>query len=401
MCLNPPIVIFLSLLYYRVREAMVPTVKRLGGYVVQQKSLSSATKSSSNATPEVTTVTVTPGRLAQPQQQPYLEYTNHAVIPSTTDLTNISLEEILDVVTGGHVATCGPLNALCQEANFYQLWTKEYIEHLGDYLLDRAARSTVRSQAEGGGHSNHKGRGDDDDDNSKNLLVLDIGAGDGLLIRCLQEYMTRKLGSTEEGDTARRIRKGQKSTMSDAHRSMPTLVATDDMSWGIFAKATVEKLSVQQALQKYVPLSVNKDGDTDGREGQNMTQRRQRAVVLCSWMPMGLDWTALFRDCGVEEYILIGEADDGSCGHNWKTWGNPAFFDSQEEDNLHDNASRDGGNGVPVPPYEMDGYERWDMHALSQFQFSSFDCSVSKSSKTVSFRKRRRTKPRRAVSSVP
>lgn len=50
---------------------------------------------------------------------------NHAVtvIPSDTDLVETSLEDILECVTGGYVKNCGPLNALCQEANCYQLWT--------------------------------------------------------------------------------------------------------------------------------------------------------------------------------------------------------------------------------------------------------------------------------------
>lgn len=33
-----------------------------------------------------------------------------------------------------------------------------------------------------------------------------------------------------------------------------------------------------------------------------------------------------FRCCeSVDEYVLLGEAHDGSCGHNWETWGNQAF----------------------------------------------------------------------------
>jgi hypothetical protein len=390
---------------YRVRQAMVPTVKRLGGYVVrqpaattttlQQKSTSFSSSSSSSSSSS-------------------LEYTNHAVIPSTTDLTNSSLEDILDVVTGGHVSTCGPLNALCQEANFYQLWTKEYIEHLGDYLLDRATTKTTTL--------------DDNDNYGNNLLVLDIGAGDGLLIRCLQEYMTRKVGKNKTDwdiSNQKRGRGGPSNNrtgtnISDptTNRIFPTLVATDDMSWGIFAKATVEKMSVEQALQKYVPRpkSTPETNNIDGDESANSIvtnnsnntttgAQRHRVIVLCSWMPMGLDWTSLFRQYDVEEYILIGEADDGSCGHNWKTWGNPVFFDdSHDADNYGNNvdnitmnnessSSMEEGTGrvvVPIPPYKMDGYGRWDMDVLSQFQFSSFDCSVSKSSKTVSFQKQRR-----------
>lgn len=41
-------------------------------------------------------------------------------------------------------------------------------------------------------------------------------------------------------------------------------------------------------------------------------------LVICSWMPMGVDWSRAFRNCDdVDEYVLLGEADDGSCGHLW------------------------------------------------------------------------------------
>merc|ERR1712070_727533 len=103
-------------------------------------------------------------------------------------------------------------------------------------------------------------------------------------------------------------------------------------------------------------------------------------------MPMGHDWTALFRAAGVDEYILIGEADDGTCGCNWKTWGNRAFYGKRYA-NDEENQAKHSGNFSPIPPHEKDGYQRFDMDALTKFQFSSFDLAISKSSKTVSFRK--------------
>ena len=82
----------------------------------------------------------------------------------------------------------------------------------------------------------------------------------------------------------------------------------------------------------------------------------------------------------VEEYILIGEADDGTCGHNWYTWGN---FDFHTEDDNEVLRSR-------KTPYEMDGYIRVDLKDLSMLQFSRFDCKRSSESMTVSFRHERR-----------
>lgn len=233
-------------------------------------------------------------------------------------LQDVTTEELLDCLSGGHVQSCGPLNAICEEANLYQLWTKEYVQHLGDYLLQEYS--------------------------SDNVTIVDIGAGDGLLIRYLQDYMKGRI--KKRGAAGRKM-----------NQILPTMVSTDDGSWGIFAKAKVEKLNVEAALQKY-----GKKGNDDGI-----------LVVLCSWMPQQVDWTAQFRNAQADEYILIGEADDGSCGHGWETWGNPAF---ETEKNA-------------IPPFEQDGYRRWDMDSLVPFQFSRFDSALSRSSRTVSFRRYR------------
>lgn len=297
----------------RVRQSMLPVAQQLGGTVLKQDQTSSSSQESLSSKTS---------RLL-----------NHAVIPPDTDLSDTSLEDILEVVTGGYIANCGPLNALCQEANFYQMWTREYVQHLGDYLLQRSA--------------------------NERTTILDVGAGDGLLMQCLRDYMNQKAGSSNKNRKTANARGGATKTVN-----VPSLVATDNMSWNIFVRAQVEKLSVEDALEKY----ANSNQDTEN-------EPTDQVIVLCSWMPMGEDWTSLFRAAEVDEYILIGESDDGSCGHNWKTWGNPSF--------------REGfaTPGEVAPPYKQDGYKRWDMDVLTPFQFSSFDCAVSKSSKTVSFRR--------------
>ncbi|KAL3921357.1 MAG: hypothetical protein SGILL_002786, partial [Bacillariaceae sp.] len=293
-----------------VRQSMLAVAQQLGGTVLQQDQRPSAEPSSTS-------------RLL-----------NHAVISPETDLSDTSLEDILEVVTGGYIANCGPLNAICQEANFYQMWTHEYVQHLGDYLMQRCA--------------------------NEQTTILDVGAGDGLLIQCLRDFMDQKAKSNHKKRKAAKARSG-----ATKPTTAPTLVATDDMSWNIFVKAQVEKLSVEAALEKYAV----------GNQEDTKEERPKQVIVLCSWMPMGEDWTSIFRAAGVDEYILIGESDDGSCGHNWKTWGNPTFRDGRAT------------LGEVAPPYKRDGYNRWDMDVLTPFQFSSFDCAVSKSSKTVSFRR--------------
>jgi hypothetical protein len=76
----------------------------------------------------------------------------------------------------------------------------------------------------------------------------------------------------------------------------------------------VEKLNISEALQKYSPV-----------DGHGM--KKYQLIAICSWMPMGIDWTQEMRDNGVDECILIGECDDGKCGDNWLTFGNAEFRD--------------------------------------------------------------------------
>ena len=79
------------------------------------------------------------------------------------------------------------------------------------------------------------------------------------------------------------------------------------------------------------------------------------------------------RKSGVDEYILIGESDDGSCGDKWKTWG------------YSNNVSQDNSE---VAPYELDGYFRTNLKTIAKLQLSRYDSRLSRSSNTVSFRKR-------------
>ena len=222
-------------------------------------------------------------------------------LDQNTDTSHLSMEDILEL-SGGHVASCGPLNVLCEECNIYQLWSQEYIEGLADYLLERTSSSTI---------------------------VLDVGAGDGLLAQLLREQFHTK-----------------------APRESPQVIAIDDGSWKIRKKSEVEKMTAAQATQKYASKHV---------------------IVVCSWMPMGVDWTASFRIGGVDEYILIGESHDGNCGDNWQTWGNPDFRDDDDEGQK--------------PPHQVDGYETFNLSKLSPHSFSRFDSADSSNSATVSFRK--------------
>jgi hypothetical protein len=336
----------------------------------------------------------------------------------TTDVSNLSLGEILEVA-GGHVMQCGPFNALCEDANIYQFWTREYVEHLGRYLLRRTAAVPM-----------------------KETIILDVGAGDGVLALLLRDFFatennvassefakkntqelrnynsplkTRRGGQKKKG-TFRPLSQRKVDECVDTHwkKGLPTIIASDNGAWGISPIAPVEKQTVQEAIDAYSAI------DDDGTNVYHI-------IVLCSWMPMNEDWTAIFRRHRVDEYILIGECDDGQCGDNWATWGNIRHLDdnfdaaittgvtittsdehskmeghsiteiesnstslsSQSIPDAKDSMSTQSlGGNAPLPPYKVDGYERQELDDFFLHQFSRFDCRSSKTGRTVSFCRR-------------
>ena len=302
------------------RNSMTSIAKRIGGYVLSLRG----------------------GALCLPN------------IPEHADLSKLSMGDILELV-GGHVAKCGPLNVLCEELDIYQLWTREYIEELGKYLSTRA--------------ESHEGE----------TLILDVGAGDGLLADLLREYFKTAQQSNKPEHHGNKQRSRATTT--------PTIIATDDGSWGIFEKANVERMGYERALGKYC--------------SDDASDHSRQVIVLCSWMPMNEDWSAEFRSWRVNEYICIGECDDGQCGDNWETWGNPHMLSDlaqelqQKLDNSNNNNSSTSGTRnknaamtPSMPPYKKDGYLRKNLDNLAVHQFSRFDSTMCKAGMTVSFRYR-------------
>jgi hypothetical protein len=301
----------------------------------------------------------------------YVENDDHV------DTSKLSLEEIIEVA-GGHVIACGPLNALCEDSGIFQFWTRDYVESLGRYLWQRAQQKQQRS-----------------------TIILDVGSGDGLLAQLLRDYFEQRRDASVMLESRTRSRKAQSQrqkrfptnqshnvspTTAAVHSlpSVPSVVATDDGSWRIGEKAPVERWNVEDALAQYC-YQYPEDGQSPPIQ----------TIVLCSWMPMNEDWSALFRSSKVDEYILIGECDDGQCGDSWETWGNTSVLDEEisvENVSTSSLASTNQGhhatkNDDPIPPYCVDNYERVDMNELGKHQFSRFDCRYSKSGRTVSFRR--------------
>ena len=291
---------------------------------------------------------------------PLASWKNGDEYATAGDFGEMTIDTIIHNRLQGQIAFSGPINAyfeMRRREDSYELWTKDYIFGLANYLLQRIEEMNEQSACE------------------LETTILDVGAGDGRLIYFLRRAMK------EIASSKRKIGDRRNATMSDS--SMPTLIATDDGSWRapIYNNShiQVEQLSAADAVEKYGPKP----------EFDN-----KRLIVLCSWMPPGEDWTFLFRQPAaemlmqsneasaehsglVEEYILVGECDDGTCGHNWYTWGNNDFYPAVEADN----------NTPEMPPHIVDGYIRVDLEELSQLQFSRFDCSRSSESKTVSFRR--------------
>ena len=271
-------------------------------------------------------------------------------VDNDQDLQSLTLEEVLEVA-GCHVSSCNAFNALCDDAGIYEFWTEEYVRQLSNYLMERCQHL---SNADG-----------------KDVVIVDVGAGDGTLVKFIRENIITKRTIGGGGgkkkkhlDMNNNKGRGRNKQRKNVHMSVPTIVATDDGSWNIKPKANVEILSVAEAMDKYSPYKDNSEPKS----------KQHHLIVICSWMPMGDDWTKAFRDAAVDEYILIGECDDGNCGHNWYTWGNQEFFEGVSEDQL-------------IPDYLLDGYQRREIDDLSRLQFSRFDSVVSSGSKTISFQK--------------
>lgn len=297
-----------------------------------------------------------------------LQLNNTACLPENTNLSDLSLEELFEL-TGSiqDISQYGSFNLFCEMYNIFEFWNKQYIDALAKYLLERTKKY---------------------EENDEETVILEVGAGNGLLSHHLEKSMEKiisnsssnsnhlskgnsivaTLSSKSKNKKSRQRHKSQKKVQikadSDGNKEksrfrMPKIVSTDNGSWKIkpLPYITVEKMSVNEALEKYASVS------------------EKNVIILCSWMLKDEDWTEEFRrddKTMIKEYILIGEADDGCCGHNWFTWGNQKYSSS---------------GGDAVAPYVEDGWNRKDLDHLSKLQLSRYDTKLSRSSSTVSFRR--------------
>lgn len=131
------------------------------------------------------------------------------------------------------------------------------------------------------------------------------------------------------------------------------------------------KRSVNSQLITYVSVDLTERSNAHD-DLKKALEHHHPNIVICPWMPYQKDWTESFRGAGVQEYILIGEADGGCCGDEWLTWGLMADEHEGEES-----------------PYLRDGYERFDLSGEGWEHLCGTDASPDRPyhSQTISFRK--------------
>jgi hypothetical protein len=100
---------------------------------------------------------------------------------------------------------------------------------------------------------------------------------------------------------------------------------------------------------------------------------------------MGVDWTAAIRaSASFQEYVLVGEVDDGICGDPSATWG-------VRVDDSGDSGDGEGtSEGLPDVTYASDGWSRVDVtEELGGRQICRTDerWLMGRRSRTTSFRR--------------
>jgi hypothetical protein len=145
------------------------------------------------------------------------------------------------------------------------------------------------------------------------ITILEVGAGNGRL----SHFLTQSLAERSEG----RVK----------------LIAVDSGEWDLDSLFQVERLDHQAALSKYQPQ-----------------------MVIFSWMPPNQDYTKDFRQApSVQEYVLIGEADENTCGDPWETWGKAQMAYDE-----------DVAEVKWIAPHEADGFVRHEHEELRNQQLS-------------------------------
>jgi len=171
-------------------------------------------------------------------------------------------------------------------------------------------------------------------------VVLELGCGSGVLAHHLGIRLCGK--ATVVG-------------CDDFTNQIPTTTLFDTTETETTCNnVTLVQCSASDALNKYSPT-----------------------IVLCSWMPSGIDFTEQIRQTEhVQEYLLVGIANTSTCGDEWATWGV-----------VGDDGDDYGLDSDSIPTYEEGHcFVRKNIDSISKWQICRFDSSVCRGfSSTVSF----------------
>eukprot|EP00899_Mesostigma_viride_P026190 jgi/Mesvir1/6756/Mv16717-RA.1 len=233
---------------------------------------------------------------------------------------------------GGSPPPPGDPTALTWGARRYEVLTEEFVEMLVDYLLSQARVYGLNT-----------------------LRVLEVGAGSGALadhirrmsrlkrvtspcLRSLTSHPTPARTCDQRGPGAGHPCPSPRGGAHAEPARMPQIevVAVDNNALGLAddteycatnhgPEARTNRLDIVDRPE-VLPTRL---GTVHGHSRVLLMDAIEaiRAfpshVIICCWQPLGVDWTAAMRACPtLLEYILIGEKDDGICGH----WGQPLRF---------------------------------------------------------------------------
>lgn len=287
----------------------------------------------------------------QSQQNSKLE----SIIPKSCTLEQIlKLSKITNISqsfnTNDSSSTLSWLNIFCEEMKINEIYTKEYIIKLSDYLLQRCSSFPKNTN-----------------DGSKNIIV-EVGNGSNHYLSLVLSYIY-----SSNNDNNQSLNPFDKSSRNNNKHNNPIshIININDNEWK----------KGKDNMQLLIESKCNEQLKNTSIKGQKLN-----VIIICSWMPFGIDYTKYFRNGSLREnnihimeYILIGPTYPRlfSCGDDYHTWG---VSDKKEKDD------------TIIAPFEKDGYEKINLEFLSDLQYCKFDTTTAtagfmRDSNTISFRK--------------
>ena len=254
----------------------------------------------------------------------------------------------------------------CERTSLFQVYTQEFVVRLVGLLAARAVAAGLEREGDvDGAQRAHTG---------SVLTVLEVGAGDGRLSAALLREAKRReaaagltspassaAGAAAEADAADAATEAAETAACTA-----TLPSGEGRTVRLCFRASdsgrdrircaedaalprVARLTSSRALASFAPSRAAVGGGGDVTSASSPCS----IVVLCAWMPQGVDWTQAWRaDRRVAAYVLVGPADAPTCGDLYATWGRVPSDEFAHEYGIDLDAP---------PPFAKDGFEREDV----------------------------------------